>query len=95
MLSDRFKKYVIDMFLSDHSENSRYESGPPVKLIKELEHGYLVLSDFEISDEDIPVLSRFFRTKQVSVLFSIIAHFITTQYYFMIIRLVNKSLELK
>jgi hypothetical protein len=45
-------------------ENSRYESGPPVRMIKELERDSLVLSDLEISDETIPVLTRFFNTKQ-------------------------------
>ncbi len=53
------------LYLRIIRENSRYESGPPVRLIKELERGTLVLSDLEISDEDIPVLCRFFNTKQV------------------------------
>jgi hypothetical protein len=34
-------------------------------MIKGLEEGKLIISDLEISDEDIPVIVRFFGTKQV------------------------------
>jgi hypothetical protein len=46
-------------------ENSRYEAGPPIQLIKQLNYGKLALSDFELGDEDISVLIRLFNTKKV------------------------------
>lgn len=53
------------MFL--HSENSRFDLGPPVQFLKELENNILVLSDTEISDEDVPVLCRFFNHPEVFI----------------------------
>ena len=49
-----------------HRENSRFDLGPPVQILKELENGILVLSDTEISDEDVPVLCRFLNHSEVS-----------------------------
>lgn len=62
---------VLNWFLADiaNRENSRYEAGPPVQLIKQLHTGKLTLSDLEIGDEDIAVLIRLFNTKKVSVRF--------------------------
>lgn len=51
--------------MSDFRENSRFQCGPPPKLMRELHHGRLVLSDYEIGDEDIAVLIRFFYNKKV------------------------------
>lgn len=55
------------MHCSIYRDNSRYETVPPVKMIQGLETNKLILSDMEISDEDIPILIRFLRTKAVSV----------------------------
>jgi len=52
-----------------YSENSRFDLGPPVQILKELENNILVLSDTEISDEDVPVLCRFFNHPEVLILF--------------------------
>ena len=49
----------------EYSENSRFDAGPPVQVLKELENNILVLADIEISDDDIPVLARFFNHPQV------------------------------
>lgn len=54
-------KFVVDLY----SENSRFDLGPPVQILKELENNVLVLSDTEISDEDVPVLCRFFNHPEV------------------------------
>jgi ribosomal protein S6 len=56
---------VFQRLFNDCSENSRYEIVPPAKTIKELESGRFIISDFEVSDEEIPILVRFMRTKQV------------------------------
>lgn len=50
-----------------YSENSRFDLGPPVQILKELENNILVLSDTEISDEDVPVLCRFFNHPEVLI----------------------------
>lgn len=56
---------MFQRLFNDRSENSRYEIVPPAKTIKELESGRFIISDFEVSDEEIPILVRFMRTKQV------------------------------
>ena len=50
----------------NYSENSRFDIGPPVQILKELENNVLVLADIEISDDDVPVLARFFSHALVS-----------------------------
>lgn len=49
-------------------ENSRYEAGAPMQMMKQLNNGKLALSDLEIGDEDIAVLIRLFNTKKVTSL---------------------------
>ena len=55
-------RYYLILYLR---ENSRYEAGAPIQLIKQLNSGKLALSDLEIGDEDVSVLIRLFNTKKV------------------------------
>lgn len=57
------------LWYGKYSENSRFDAGPPVQILKELENNVLVLADIEISDDDVPVLARFFNHPQVWFLF--------------------------
>jgi hypothetical protein len=52
-----------------YRENSRFDIGPPAKILKELEQNVLVLSDIEVSDDDVPVLCRFLNHPQVYLSF--------------------------
>jgi len=41
------------------SDNSRYDIGVPSHIMRGLDHDMLLLSDAEISDDDVVVLARF------------------------------------
>jgi hypothetical protein len=57
---------IILIFIRDNSEDSSYRGSPPWQLLQGLEKNRLIISDCEVADVDIPVLVKFFQTKQVS-----------------------------
>lgn len=48
------------------SDNSRFEVGPPVRMLRGLEEKRLIISDLEINDEEIPVIVRLFHSNLVN-----------------------------
>lgn len=48
-----------------YRESNRYDIAPPVRLIKILDTCSLVISDFELSDDDISVLCKFLKQPEV------------------------------
>mmetsp|Transcript_33550 Transcript_33550/g.74730 ORF Transcript_33550/g.74730 Transcript_33550/m.74730 type:complete len:792 (-) Transcript_33550:180-2555(-) len=48
-----------DLLKKLYSDNSRSDVGPPTRVMKELEDNILVLSEIEISDDDVPVICKF------------------------------------
>eukprot|EP01031_Cornospumella_fuschlensis_P038655 gene38655-46991_t len=58
------KSDLVKLIKKIYSEDTSYRGSPPWQLIQGLEKNRLVISDIETVDEDIPVLIKFFQTKQ-------------------------------